>query len=512
MRAPYVEFYNTVHFIMKGMLAMLKRIIAASLAACMMLVSLSACGTTDDNNATSDPAQTGASSETASVASGASSTATVSGNNNSGAVSGTTGTTSNGGNGGGATSGGTGSKAPNQQTSSTTGTGGNKVLKIWWGNDDESMQAAVRMYRQSHPDVVFNIVTPPEYNVEKLKVAISAGTEPNIVSLDHVYITALGTSGQILDLNKYGASKIKSKYISSCWNAVTFGSHVYGLPHDGNTIALMYNKDMLQKANQSAPKTFNQLLSVGKKVQSYLNNHTGEGEYAFTSPFFAGDSQNRKNWSAFVYFFWLWRNGGDILNSSNTKAVFNSSAGVNALNQLKQLVSNNICAGDKYMEPQFYNGTIGMIEMGNWSIPTITSMSKNADFGVAMMPRLKSGVPQYSGLGLYALGITKKTTYKQEAFDFIKYYTTNDTFQLQYGKQHNQLPVTKTALNDSYYSSNIWKLYKKQYALSKARPGVNNWDSIEIQIADAVNNAIKGTSKSADALNNAAKKVNTYLK
>ncbi len=492
---------------MKGMLALLKRIIAASLAACMMLVSLSACGGTEST--TSEVEQTGASSETASN-SESSTTASLS-------ETSSTGSTTSGGNGsvqaGSVSNTGGGSGGNKTTTSSTSGTGsGNKVLKVWWGNDDESMQAAVRTYEKSHPDVDFTLVTPPEYTVEKLKVAISAGTEPNIVWLDHVYITALGTSGQILDLTKYGANKIKSKYISSCWSAVTSGSAVYGIPHDGNTIALMYNKTMLQAANQSAPTNYNQLLSVGKKVQSYLKSNPDKGEYAFTSPFFDTDSQGRLNWSAFVYFFWLWRNGGEILNSKNTKAAFNSTAGVNALSQLKQLVDNGICAPNKYMESQFYNGTIGMIEMGNWAVDNLTSESRNADFGVSLLPKLKSGVSQYSGLGLYALGVTKKTTYKQEAFDFISYYTTNDTYQLQYSKQHDQLPVTKTALNNSYFSSSIWKLYKKQYALSKARPGVNNWDSIEAEIANAVNKAISGASKPADALDAAAKKVNTYLK
>lgn len=494
------------------MFALLKRIIAASLAACMMLLSLTACGNTTTDSGVSNPQQGAESQQAASVGTDqtSSSTSSVSGNSSVGA---TTQVVSSGSNTVAPTTSGGTAVTPGTTSSATPGVGAaNKVLKVWWGNDDESMQYAVRLYEKAHPDVDFSIVTPPEYTVEKLKVAISAGTEPSIVLLDHVYITALGTSGQILDLNKFGASKIASKYISSCWNGVTSNGHVYGLPHDGNTIALMYNADMLKAANQKAPTTYNELLNVGQKVQSYVKNHPDKGEYAFTSPFFDTASQGRKNWSAFVYFFWLWRNGGDILNSSHTKATFNGTAGVDALSQLKTLVDRGICAPSKYMESNFYNGTVGMIEMGNWAIDNLTSESKNANFGVTMLPRLKSGVSQWSGLGLFALGITKKTKYKNEAYDFIKYYTTNDTFQVQYGKQHRQLPVTKTALNDKFYSSSIWKLYKKQYALSKARPGVNNWDQMEAEIADAVNKAISGASKPKDALDGAAKKINALLK
>lgn len=490
------------------MLALFKRIIAASLAACMMLAALTSCG-----NKKTDGAQTTSTAATSEAVSGVTSETTS--QQDTTATSSTTSTS-------------TASKqavstptttTQNQPGGTQTGTGstdgasdGSKALKIWWYAGDESMDAAVRYYEREHKDINITLVTPPDYTVEALKRNISAGTEPNIVMLDHVYITSLGKSGQILDLNQFGAKSLASKYITSCWNGVSFNGKTYGLPHNGNTIALMYNKDMLDAANQKAPKTYNELINVGKKVKTYLDQNKDKGEYAYTSPFFDTASQGRKNWSAFVYFFWLWRNGGEILNAKNTKAVFNSAAGVNALSQLKGLVTEGICAPSSYLESNFYNGTIGMIEMGNWALDSLTAADRNAEFNVTMLPKLKSGVPGYSGLGLYALGITSKTKYKTEAYDFIKYFTTNDELQLQYGKQHDQLPVTKSAIKSSQYSKGFWQLYIKQFALSKSRPGVNNWDQIEALVADAVNSVISGTSKAKDALDNAANRVDAILK
>jgi multiple sugar transport system substrate-binding protein len=305
---------------------------------------------------------------------------------------------------------------------------------------------------------------------------------------------------------KYGANNLKSKYIPACWNAVSFKGDVYGLPQNGNTVALMYNKDMLDKTGKKAPATYNDLVSVGQSMLA-----TSPGKTPFTAPFFENSSTGRLNWSAFEYFFWLWRNGGDILNSDYTQATFNSTAGVEALNMLTDLVKKGITPGNKYMESDFYFGNVGMIEMGNWSLPQLERQDSNANFSVAMLPKLKSSVPNYSGLGLFAMGITDSSQYPEIAFDFLAKYTTTTEYQLQYCKQNNELPVTYAALNDPYYKSANWQIYIAQYKLSKSRPGVACWDQVEKEIANAVTSAVKGQKSAKAALDAAAATVDKLL-
>lgn len=489
---------------------MFKRILAASLAACMIVLSLTACGGSETANTgeSSVASQTDTTvSQVASETAQTSSTATAENTSSAAAApqGGEQGTVSGGNK---ATS-----SAKTKTTSSGTAAAGSKRITIWWPAGDESLLAAAKEYEKIDPSVYIDVQTPTSNTVENLKVAIAAQQEPNIVMLDHVYITALGRSGQLLNLNKFGASSIASKYIDSCWEGVSFGAkNVYGLPHNGNTICLMYNRDYFTSAGiKSAPKNWKEFQNTGKKLEAVRESLNKKA--AFTSPFFDTADQGRKNWSAFVYFFWLWRNGGDILNSSNTKATFNSAAGKSALSMLTQLTSSGICYKTGYLESEFYNGDVGMIEMGNWQYPNVVSQTANANFGVSTLPTLKNGVTNWSGLGLYALGITKRTKYAKEAYDFIKFYTTDDRFQLQYGQQHYQLPVTVKALQNNYYTgSSFWKTYIAQYKYSKSRPGVDKWDQIEAKIAEAVNSAIKDPSKVNTALDQAAKQVNALLK
>lgn len=470
---------------------MLKRSLAAALAVCMMVVMLTACGKDPDaGDTTSTVSDTTSTVSTGMVESNVE-------NNESGTPTENNSTAQ------------TGSKQTGGgKTSSTRSqTPQNVRLKVWGYSNDNALLSAKKDFEKANPNVKLQVTTPAEYTVAQLQMNIAANTQPDIVMLDHVYITSLGRSGSLLDLNKYGASSVKSKFISSCWKAVTSGNQVFGLPHDGNTIALMYNKDMLNKTGMKAPTDYTSLVKVGKAMSS-----TSPGKTPYTSPFFDTSGQGRLNWSAFVYFFWLWRCGGEILSNDLSKAAFNSQAGIDALTMLTDLVKKErICEGGSYKEAQFYNGDVGMIEMGNWSIPQMLKEDRNANFGVTLLPKLKNNVPQYSGLGLFAMGVTAKTKYPQQAADFVKYYCTNDEYQLAYAKQNNQLPCTNNALNNSYYSNDIWKVYKTQYGLSKYRPGVSGWDQIEAEIANAVNTAVQGSKSPKSALDAAAAKVNKIL-
>lgn len=380
-----------------------------------------------------------------------------------------------------------------------------KKITIWATAGDDTVFAQADDFLKTHPDIFVDVQTPGDQSVSAYKNAAAAGKQPDAVIMDHVYITGLGEENLLLDLSKLGASSLKSKFVSSCWEAVTYGSKVYGIPHDGNTIAMVYNKTLLEKwtGKNTVPKTYEDLIAIDKQNNS-------DGVQTFTTPFFETANQNRMNWAAFNYFFWLWGNGGEILSPDNKQAVFNSAEGVRALQQIIDLVKTYKVAGDTYQESQFYNGSVGMIEMGNWCMGTITDSAQTSQYGVAMLPVLKEGVPAYSGLGLFAYGVSANSKYPAETYEFIKALCTNDDYQVQYAKQFKELPVTESALKDKYYQSDMWQTFIQQFRQSKSRPGVKNWEEIEKIISEAVKNAItSGDPKGA--LDAAAASVNKLL-
>ena len=400
---------------------------------------------------------------------------------------------------------GTSSVKPGTSTPSKTGP---VELKVWGDQANQALMAAVADYTDAHANVTINVVTAADSTVDGLRSNIAAGTEPDILMLDHVYITACGTEGLFKNLVPLGANNIKSKFIPSTWAGVSFGNAVYGLPHDGNTICLMYNKTMLQdNAHQNPPTTLDQLKSVGTAVAA-----ANPGKQAFTEPFVSSTDTNRLNWAAFNYCFWLWGCGGDILSPDNKTAIFNQAPGIQALQMIVDLKSQGVTDGATYQESQFYSGDVGMIEMGNWAIGQLQT---NTKLGVTKLPILIPNGKSVSGLGLFAVGITSSTSFPADAFNFISAYTTNVDYQIQYCKQNNQLPVTYSALADPFYTQGAnaanWAVFIDQYKTCKARPGVSCWTDIQTDLAQAIISAIGGTDPKA-ALDAAAAKVNILLK
>ncbi len=391
----------------------------------------------------------------------------------------------------------TASKNESSKTSQTdsNNTEETKTLTIWDATDNPAMAAAAVKYEKENKGVKINIVSSGHTELSSLKTAIASQTAPDIIVMDHVYLVAAGTQGFLLDLTKYGANNIKSKFMESCWNASGHGGKIYGLPFDANTICLMYNKEILNAANTKVPTTLDEMKSASAAVKTKYGN----SKYAFTASF----GSSNKNFAAFQFFFWLWRNGGEVLNADYTKATFNSQAGVDALNALAELYKSGYVS-EEYDQNGFLNGGVGMMENGTWLLEDITTSANKGKYGVALMPELKKGVPQYSGLGLYCYGVTSGSKNPELAYDFIAEFCTTDNYQLTYCKSQGRIPSLLSAQKDSYYSTEEMQVFIEQLKLSKARPGVNNWDRIEENIADAVAMVIKGEQDAKTALDASA--------
>jgi multiple sugar transport system substrate-binding protein len=399
-------------------------------------------------------------------------------------------------------------------------------LTLWWpSTTDDSILLAKKDYAALYPNVTINVKTPMSgITYSSVQSAIAAGTQPDLLYMDHVYIASMGKHGSLYDLTQFGANTaaVKNKYIPACWNGVTYnnGKALYGLPHDGNTIVMYVDTTLLPKNQQTsavAPTNYNQLVTLGKKYEA-------AGSMGFTFPFgLSTGDQGRQNWEAFNFFMWLWGCGGEILNSTDTKAAFNSASGVEALTKIVALARTDNITDNKYHEDGFTSPqpTVGMIFDGNWQDDLLGS-GNTTKYTVAMLPTIGDVKPydqhptNYSGLGLFAVSVMEtnylksNNTAARAAVNFLEFLTMGDKYELYYCQSNNQLPVTESALSNSKYQTAEWQTYIKQYKLSKARPGITNWDEVESDVAKAVDAAVGGTDPQ-NALNTAANQVNTAI-
>lgn len=387
-----------------------------------------------------------------------------------------------------------------------------QTLYIWWeqnANDLILLQDAWYDFRQLYAGTKYAInidmfSMPGDANgTAQLEQQVISGTAPDVVRMDHVYITSLGQKGVLLDLQKqFGATDaLSDQFITSTWKASSSGDAVYGIPFDANTVIFGAKTTVLEQAEVSIPTTYAQLLTAGEKIQNlYLS------ENVYTLPC----GINSGNWPVFLYLTWLWRLGGDVLNEDMTEAVFNKTeTGVQALQMIMQLRDEGLISAYSYEE----GGTI-MGDYGTWWMNGFMD-----DMQFTLQPQLKEGVPRYSGLGLYDLAVVSTTGNRQLAYDFVVHFATGKSavtgryYVSDYCKNYTLIPSLKAAAqaDESGSMSDFWKISVQQLELSKYRPAVSCWAEIESALSSALIAAMSGQKTPQRALDDAAAITNRLL-
>ena len=141
----------------------------------------------------------------------------------------------------------------------------------------------------------------------------------------------------------------------------------------------------------------------------------------FSDPHAADGSED----TVWHYDAMLWEAGGDILNSDNTKAAFNSDAGVEALTMLQDMA---VTDKSVYLDTTNSNGTklmnsgkIGMMVTGPWDLSSIPDV----DYGVQIMPAFAdsdAGHQTIAGPDNWVV-FDNGSERKQAAVDFVRWLT-----------------------------------------------------------------------------------------
>ncbi|MBR7092112.1 MAG: sugar ABC transporter substrate-binding protein [Clostridia bacterium] len=395
---------------------------------------------------------------------------------------------------------------PNSQSSG-------KTKLVLWETSKDVLFTGIADYESEHEDVSIVMEAIPDSSpnlLSTMKMAIGAGTAPDMLCSPSDYMLSCGKLGYTIDLTPYGAAEIKDLFTETCWNAANAdpAGKIYSLPFDSNIINFMYNRDMLDAVGVSVPTTLDEMKNVANKIKAHYG--TDSGKWAYTGPFDA-ETTTYIAWGTFHYYWYLWRMGGDVFNADLTECTINSPEAVEALQLLVDFKNSGFCDVHDHVADGFWAGNVAMAnDVTIWFYQGLAS-STAANYGVAVQPVLKEGVPPYTGLGLYCYAITSQCKHPQEAFDFLKFYCTNEDYQIDYCKPLYFIPSLKHALEGSYFKTDDWKIILEQNKYAKATPGVEGWKEMDEAIYRAIEAAMNGTSSAKDALDAAYNTITSLM-
>jgi multiple sugar transport system substrate-binding protein len=359
-------------------------------------------------------------------------------------------------------------------------------------------------FEKSHPGIVVKDTTIPYDSLhQKLVTAVAGSQLPDLVRSDIIWVPELANLGVLAPLDEDMQNfKALSKSVFAGTLATNYWKgHYYGLPLDTNTRIFVYNPAALTAIGASAPpSTFAQLqsMSVQAKAKGY-------------------DLYAESGTSCWNVCPWIWSNGGEITNSTYTKATgyLNGPKSVAAIQMLVNLYKAGEMPGiivDSNAGLGTYDGInqnkyVGTLD-GPWAFSIFAAAYKKTQLDGSLLPAGPSG--SISVVGGEDIVMTKQSKNKQAAEEFMQYML--GTYAQTQMARAGQMPVIKTSSKWLTKIRPYYATYLKQIATAKPRTPTPKWTQIDTVITTDVAKAFQGSESVQQALTDAATTIDGLLK
>ena len=272
------------------------------------------------------------------------------------------------------------------------------------------------------------------------------------------------------EMIKKEGDSYKNNFYEALWNYNSVKGNVYGLPVGYTTHVLYYNKDLFDKAGIEYPNN-NWTWEDVEKAAAKLTNKT-EKIYGFAF------SQKP---DPYDYEMFAWSNGG----SFNPDMILDDKSIEPFKFFQKMIREGNAISTEDGGEKSFLLGKIGMFINGAWSLQKL--QDKKLNFGVEVLPKFGSESSQ-SIISSSGVSISKTTKHPEEAWEFIKYWTSEE---MNKNRLNYELPVLKSvAKSENLTEDKIkGKFYKMLEQSQKNMPTsfvISNWSDIGEKIGLAL--------------------------
>src|SRR5690606_16706625 len=118
----------------------------------------------------------------------------------------------------------------------------------------------IRDFEKKHPDIKVKHDVIADQYMDVLKTRLIGGTGPDVFYLDAFEAPGLIEAGVLEPLDKYVTKDFDvNDFEKPMLQAFQHNGKTYGFPKDYSTLALFYNKKMLEKAGVEVPKTWDEL-------------------------------------------------------------------------------------------------------------------------------------------------------------------------------------------------------------------------------------------------------------
>jgi multiple sugar transport system substrate-binding protein len=287
-----------------------------------------------------------------------------------------------------------------------------------------------------------------------------------------------------------------------------FPTGLYGLPIRCHIQLLWYRKDLFDKAGLQPPKTWDEMVAAGKKVQEQ-----NPGIAGVTIPFGKQDGQNLMVWYNF-----LWGAGGDLFDKE-MKPIFNSPAGIKATQDFTDIILKHKITpagaasfNESDSSTYFFQGKAGMVPVW-WHV---YNRLRLPDAGIKAEQVGFVPLPSYPGKSSttytnnWIYGINGKTKNRDAAMEFLDYISSAEIEKsiLVDPNESDVVSVHWSNLRDPEVNARFGGMHaiaaKALETTTKAIPNVPEFLPVVDILSAAMSNVVTTGLPIPEALNGAA--------
>jgi N,N'-diacetylchitobiose transport system substrate-binding protein len=354
-------------------------------------------------------------------------------------------------------------------------------IDVWMGDPIGATQQPIvdqlaKDYQAAHPGTTVTMRYLGKDAHQAFVTGIAGGTVPCVALIGNTWSPEFAAMDALEPISQDPKS-MQGKYVQGMIDSTVLNGTSYAVPYDVGVRALIYRKDLFDKAGLTAPKTWNELATSAAAVQT-----ANPGVYGF----------GVTGGALWYYVPLIWNWGGQIATQDGSKwtAKLDSPQAIAAFTFYAELLTKNKLApagavtwGGGDAAKAMALGQLATMVGGSWDLKTILAQTPALQSQLATVPiPAGPGGSSDTFAGGSNLAIFKDCNNKTTAKSFVDFMTAKDNL-VKVTSKLGLMPATLDALDQEKttgsFSTPLLKAYADQVSHTKSVPQVANWGSVE---------------------------------
>jgi len=324
-------------------------------------------------------------------------------------------------------------------------------LTVWGTEPFEAMKPALEAYQGIRPNVTptYRELDPLVYR-DTLLDALASGQGPDIFVIESTDVGEM--KGKISPAPaSLSPALVQSTFPKAVESDVIDAGQVYGLPLSLDTLALLYNRDLLDGGGiVSPPATWEEVVAAVPRLAAIDDqNQVQRAAIAL------GGTSSSIREAGDIFSLLMLQNGTPLSNPAHNLVTLGAPA-ESALRFYAQFANPGSAAytwndelGDSYR--QLADGKVAMIVAYPSAVAAVKALNPFADVRIAPVPQAQSGTPR--SFGAYPLmTVSRQSANATWAWDLVQTMTTNKTVMAAYAQATGRAAALSGVIADQVES------------------------------------------------------------